>query len=330
LKELFILLGKSTNFGAMRFELFRDISPFGKLVLTFFLMGSSYLVIFILTILVAVPIFGTSFTEIIELFRTGDFTNNINLLTFFQISYSAGLFLIPALLAGFLFHGKTLDYLSANKKPFGLSLLLSILVIIGAVPLINFLAEFNMNLSLPERLSGLEARLREVELESEEMMNLFLSDTSISRFLINIIMIAVVPAIGEEFFFRGVLQNIFTEWFRNRHAGIIIAAILFSFMHFQFLGFIPRILLGALFGYLLVWTGSIWVPVMAHFINNATAVTFYFLYNRGLISDQLNTIGSDNESLIYTISSILFLTLVMGSIYLVETRKANQSQGPVA
>ena len=314
----------------MRYELFRDIKPFGKLALTFFLMGSSYLVIFILTILVAVPIFGTSLSDLIELFRTGDFTNNINLLTFFQITYSAGLFLIPALLAGFLFHGKTLDYLYANKKPFGLSLLLSILVIIGAVPLINFLAEFNMNLSLPERLSGLEARLREVEQESEEMMNLFLSDTSISRFLINIFMIAVVPAIGEEFFFRGVLQSIFTEWFRNRHAGIIIAAILFSFMHFQFLGFIPRILLGALFGYLLVWTGSIWVPVMAHFVNNATAVTFYFLYNRGLISDELNTIGSDTESLIYTISSIFFLILIMGSIYLVEKRKVNQSQGPVA
>jgi hypothetical protein len=111
--------------------------------------------------------------------------------------------------------------------------------------------------------------------------------------------------------------------------GIIIAAILFSFMHLQFLGFIPRILLGALFGYMLVWTGSIWVPVLAHFVNNAIAVTFYFFYNRGLIGDELNTVGSDKESIIYTISSILFLILIMGSIYLVGKRKANQFQGPV-
>ncbi len=313
----------------MRYALFSDLKPFGKLAVTFFLMGSCYLVIFILSIVAAMPIYGKSLSDIIELFTSGDFASEINLLSFFQITYSLGLFLIPALLAGFLFHSNSLEYLSAREKPVGLTLLLSVLVILASVPVINFLAEFNMNLSLPERLSGLESRIRETESEAEELMNLFLSDTSVSRFVINLIMIAVVPAIGEEFFFRGVLQRIFIEWFRNRHVGIIIAAILFSFMHLQFLGFIPRILLGALFGYMLVWTGSIWVPVLAHFVNNAIAVTFYFFYNRGLIGDELNTVGSDKESIIYTISSILFLILIMGSIYLVEKRKANQSQGPV-
>ena len=285
----------------MKYALFQDLKPFGKLVMTFFLMGSCYLVIFILTILVAIPVFGMTLSEIIEMFRTGDFARHINLVSFFQITYSAGLFLIPALLAGFLFYGNSLEYLSAKKMPVPLTMILSVLVVLGAVPLINFLAEFNMNLSLPEKLSGLEERIRETEAEAEELMNLFLSDTTISRFLINLFMIAVVPAIGEEFFFRGIMQRIFTEWFRNRHVGIIIAAILFSFMHFQFLGFIPRILLGILFGYMLVWTGSIWVPVLAHFVNNAIAVTFYFLFNRGLISEELDTIGSDKESVLYTI-----------------------------
>lgn len=294
--------------------------------MSFFLMGSCYLVIFILTLLVAVPVFRMTFNEIIEMFRTGNFANHINLVSFFQITYSAGLFLIPALLAGFLFYGNSLEYLSANKIPVSLTIVLSVLVVLGAVPLINFLAELNMNLSLPEKLSGLEERIRETEAESEELMNLFLSDTTITRFLINLLMIAVIPAIGEEFFFRGIMQRIFIEWFRNQHAGIIISAILFSFMHFQFLGFIPRILLGILFGYMLVWTGSIWVPVVAHFVNNAIAVTFYFLFNRGLISGELNTIGSDKESILYTISSSIFLVLIMGSIYFVGKRKANQSQ----
>jgi membrane protease YdiL (CAAX protease family) len=308
----------------MRYALFQDSKPFGKLVMSFFLMGSCYLVIFILTLLISVPVFGMTFSEIIEMFRTGDFADHINLVSFFQITYSAGLFLIPALMAGFLFYGNSLEYLSAKKIPVPLTMMLSILVVLGAVPLINFLAEFNMNLSLPQKLSGLEDRIRETESEAEELMNLFLSDTSIPRFLVNLFMIAVVPAIGEEFFFRGIIQRIFTEWFRNHHIGIIISAILFSFMHFQFLGFIPRILLGVLFGYLLVWTGSIWVPVLAHFINNAIAVTFYFLYNRGLINGELNTIGADKESVLYTISSSIFVILIMGGIYFVEKRKANQ------
>jgi membrane protease YdiL (CAAX protease family) len=314
----------------MKYALFRDLKPFGKLVLTFFLMGSSYLVVFILTTLVAIPIYGITINEIIEIFRTGNYADNINMLSFFQITYSAGLFLIPALLAGFLFYGNSLEYLSARGRPFIITLMLSVMVVLGAVPLINFLAEFNMNISLPEKLAGLEQRIRDTETEAEELMNIFLSDTTISRFLINLLMIAVVPAIGEEFFFRGVLQRIFTEWFRNRHVGIIVSAIIFSFMHFQFLGFIPRILLGMLFGYMLVWSGSIWVPVLAHFVNNAIAVTFYFLFNRGLISGELDTIGSNKETILYTVSSSFFLIMIMGCIYLVEKRKANQSQGTVA
>jgi hypothetical protein len=310
----------------MKYALFQDLKPFGKLVMSLFLMGGCYLVVFFLTTLIAIPVFGVSFMEIVELFRTGNYADHINLISLYQITYSAGLFLFPALMAGLLFHGKILEYLSARKTPVLLTLLLTIFVVLGAVPLINFLAEFNMNLSLPERLSGLEQRIRDTEAMAEELMNLFLSDTSVSRFLINLFMIAVVPAIGEEFFFRGLLQRIFTEWFRNHHLGVIITAIMFSFMHFQFLGFIPRILLGILFGYLLVWTGTIWVPVLAHLINNAIAVTFYFLFNRGLVSEELNTIGSDGDSIVYTLSSCIFLILMMGSIYLVEKRKTNQSR----
>jgi len=313
----------------MDYAPFRDLKPFGKLIMTFFLMGGCYLIIFILTFLVAMPLFGKNLSELIEVFTSGDFKNEINLLSFFQVTYSMGLFLIPALLAGFLFSGKSLEYLSGKVRPLGITIILAVLLILGSVPVINFLAEFNMNISLPDKLSGLETRIRETESEAEKLMDLFLSDTSISRFIINLFMIAVIPAFGEEFFFRGVLQRIFTELFRNKHVAIIIGAVLFSFMHLQFLGFIPRILLGALFGYMLVWTGSIWVPVIAHFVNNAIAVSFYFFYNKGLIGDNLNTIGSDKDSIIYTISSILFITIIMGAIWLVERRKSNQYQGPV-
>jgi hypothetical protein len=85
-----------------------------------------------------------------------------------------------------------------------------------------------------------------------------------------------------------------------------------------------------MFGYLFAWTGSIWVPVTAHFVNNTIAVAFYFFYNRGLIGDDLNTIGSEKGSIAYTLSSIIFLVVMMGAIRIAEKRKANRYQEPVA
>lgn len=90
--------------------------------------------------------------------------------------------------------------------------------------------------------------------------------------IVNLMVMAVCPAITEEFFFRGALQRLIGKWSHNPHLVIWSVAILFSAFHLQFYGFIPRMLLGAYFGYLLLWSRSIWVPVFAHFVNNATAV----------------------------------------------------------
>ena len=92
---------------------------------------------------------------------------------------------------------------------------------------------------------------------------------------------AILPAIGEELLFRGVFQRLLTEWTRNIHWGIILAALLFSFFHFEFYGFLPRFLLGVFFGYLFVWTSSIWVPILAHFTNNFIIVVYSFYQATG-------------------------------------------------
>ena len=83
---------------------------------------------------------------------------------------------------------------------------------------------------------------------------------------------AVAAGITEEFLFRGALQRIIGKWTYNHHIIIWSAAIIFSTFHMQFFGFLPRMLLGAYFGYLLYWTRNIWIPVFAHFVNNAIAV----------------------------------------------------------
>lgn len=109
------------------------------------------------------------------------------------------------------------------------------------------------------------------------------------------LLIALVPAIGEELLFRGVFQRLFTEWFRNIHWGIWISAILFSAIHFQFFGFLPRLFLGVIFGYLLELTSSMWVPIVAHFVNNLTGVIIaFFISPDSVINQPINNLHYSN------------------------------------
>jgi len=103
---------------------------------------------------------------------------------------------------------------------------------------------------------------------------------TIGALLVNLLMLAVIPAIGEEFIFRGCLQRLFNQLTKNHHIAIWLTAIIFSSIHLQFYGFIPRMLLGAMFGYLFVWSNSLWLPILGHFLNNATAVITAYVYQQ--------------------------------------------------
>jgi membrane protease YdiL (CAAX protease family) len=150
-------------------------------------------------------------------------------------------------------------------------------IIFFSLPFIQFLSQFNQGISFPEGLKGIENWLMNKEESAQELTKRFLSADNWQGLLVNVVVVGVLPAIGEEFVFRGIVQRIFSKWTRNAHLGIFIAAFLFSAMHIQFYGLFPRFFLGVLFGYLLLWSGSIWLPVFGHFVNNASAVVvFYF------------------------------------------------------
>jgi membrane protease YdiL (CAAX protease family) len=101
-----------------------------------------------------------------------------------------------------------------------------------------------------------------------------------------------MAALGEEIFFRGVLQSLFERYLGNSHAAIWIAAAIFSFIHFQFYGFFPRLLLGAFFGYLYVWFRTIWVPIVAHFFNNGWTLTMHYMYQQKQIDIDPEQMGT--------------------------------------
>jgi membrane protease YdiL (CAAX protease family) len=227
------------------------------------------------------------FIIVIMLFTTAGSGNELNLdlsnpkfITMMRVSQLIGaliIFVAPAFIFAHLLFEDRINGLTLNRAPKLTILFLSVLLIIAAQPMISWIAEINEGLRLPSALAPLEAWMRQSEKTMKEMTEAFLSDRSYSGLAANLFIIAFIAAFGEELLFRGVLQKTMIGATRNIHVGVWLTAIIFSAVHMQFFGFIPRMLLGAVLGYLYVWSGSIWVPVIVHFINNGAAVLMTFI-----------------------------------------------------
>ncbi|HSG67511.1 MAG TPA: CPBP family intramembrane glutamic endopeptidase [Bacteroidales bacterium] len=233
------------------------------------------------------------------------------LLKYLQLVNTLGLFLFPPLVFALLTDRKPLSYIKLDRSPSLLSTIAGISMIIVILPFLHWTAGINEMLKLPEFLAGLEDWMKESEAQAAEITKLFLSTGSFKGLLVNMLMIAVLPALGEEFLFRGVLLRLFREWTGRVHLAVIISALLFSALHLQFYGFIPRFILGLILGYLFVWTRSIWVPVIVHFVNNGVAVTAAWLYERGTSHTDVESLGSADQPFMIVSSLVMVIALVI-------------------
>ena len=241
----------------------------------------------------------------------------ITLLKFFQIVQSIGIFIIPPIIIAWLIHGKPAVFLRYKNFPIFKSILLVIAIVYFAEPLINWINEINSKLVLPQSLSKIQEWMVQSEDQATKITEAFLKTTSFSGLLFNLFMIGFLPAIGEELLFRGIIQQLLKKWSGNAHLAIWISATLFSALHLQFFGFLPRLLLGAMFGYMLEWSGSLWLPIIAHFVNNATAVVAFYLLDKGMISKDIDKVGTSSDGSTYMVLvSIFFLYLFFRSLYL--------------
>lgn len=200
-------------------------------------------------------------------------------------------------------------------------LLLSVLILLVSMPFISLIAHLNQMLVLPNWLSGLENWMKDLEQSAEKTTNLLLSGESIIDYLSNLFFIAIIAAVAEEVFFRGALQQLLVKLFKSKHAGVWSAALIFSMMHLQFYGFLPRVILGALLGYLFVWTRNIWIPILIHFLNNALVVTFNFFFKDNSI---YQAIENPSFTPLFIFSGILSLclTLCLLLLYRAKTFKS--------
>lgn len=203
---------------------------------------------------------------------SADITQYPDMMRMLQLVSAIGTFLFPALATAWLCSHNLKEYLCIGKMPDGKILMLTLISMFLLSPSISLTGLLNKQMELPTFMGPIEDWMRAQETTAEHLTELLLSGNDPFTLVMNLIVIAIAAGITEEFLFRGALQRILSQWTPNYHITIWGAAFLFSAFHMQFFGFLPRLLLGAYFGYLLYWGKNIWIPVFAHFTNNAFAV----------------------------------------------------------
>lgn len=235
--------------------------------------------------------------------------DDVGMLKVMQIFQSIGIFIVPAILIARLASPAGFSFLGFSKTAQPAAFAWMLLILIAAQPVVVYTGVLNQAIRLPEFLSGIESWMSDMEERAMSLTESFLHVTTLGGLLVNLLMISVIPGLGEELFFRGLLQKLFHAWLKNIHVAVVLSALLFSALHMQFYGFIPRFFLGLLFGYLFVWSGNIWYPVLAHLLHNAIPVTVYYLHARGTIQTAFDEVGTGSVAWIYALSGFVFMVI---------------------
>jgi membrane protease YdiL (CAAX protease family) len=212
------------------------------------------------------------------------------------------------------------EYLKTNFHFPWLLIVLVFAIMMLSTPVMEFLGNINAKMVLPKSLQGVQDWMRKSEDDTKKLSDMMMEMNTIWGMIFNLLFIGLLTAIVEEILFRGCLQTIFLKWMKNKHVAIWITAILFSAFHMEFFGFLPRLMLGVLFGYFVAWSGSIWPAIWGHFVNNGTAVVVTYLYQHKLV----NTNPDEQQVFThvgYIISFVITLLLLLAYRYISAKRQ---------
>lgn len=241
----------------------------------------------------------------------------------FRVRVIAGInqvftFLLPALITAVFLARKQWKSFLGFRSITSLNVLVKgVLFILAAYPVAQVLYWLNLQVTLPDWLADLEKM-------ANQAIYFLLSTDRPEELLQNILLIGLLPALGEEFLFRGILQKQLMRWTQNPAFAIWLAAIVFSTIHFQFQGFLPRAFLGAVLGYLFWWTNNLWIPVVAHFLNNSMQVVVQFLFR-----DEFDVLQSSEGNMLSQPlePATLILGLFSGIVLVYLGRKLKTGEG---
>lgn len=208
------------------------------------------------------------------------------------------MFIIPAIATAVMITRRPADFICARHTPVTAPFILIFVIAICSIPAMNAVVRWNENLTLPSSMQPMMDWMRGMEDAAKAYTELLVGTSGTGRLILSILIVAILAGFSEELFFRGALQRLLSTSGMNHHGAIWLAAVIFSAVHMQFFGFVPRLILGAYFGYLLLWSRSIWLPVAAHALNNALAVVAFRLESNADSAAQISTIGQNPSSMI--------------------------------
>ncbi|MBE8712915.1 CPBP family intramembrane glutamic endopeptidase [Sphingobacterium hungaricum] len=295
----------------------------------------SLMILLILTL--ALSVFVSIALVLIEIIRSGSLHNFVSngqtfsfgsiesewALYLFLACGSIGTFFLPAYFLQRIEKDQVIYFPKDSAAPaiYGLVFLF----LLAFSPLMGIIGEWNMNMTLPKSFEALETWMKTQEDQMAGLTERLVMVTSWGSLFANLLVMALIPAIVEEYYFRGVLQNIAQRIVINPHVAIFITAIIFSAIHVQFYGFFPRMILGVFFGYLMLWSNNIWAPIFAHFVNNAsvTIIAFYYAQQGKTYQDLMSM---DSYSIFVYIASLV-LSIAFGYLIFKLSNKKQPTHG---
>lgn len=304
----------------MKTSFFRQLSPGLQILLLMILALISLLVFAFISYAICKGIYGInvldpSFNQQPEM---PGFKESQRIL---MLANQLGFFLVPAILLHFLTSGDGNPLLRIQPFPNRKVIFHAVVLILSSQLPINQLLIWNQEIVNSGVFGNSGSAMIEMENQANELTAVLIGNGGLMDTFIALFIFAFIPAIAEEFFFRGAIQTKFIASFRNAHLGIWITAFVFSFIHMQFLGFIPRFILGAMLGYAYFWSGSLSLSILLHFLNNALGVILMSQLNSAESASQVPASGG-----ISAVLWLIFSTMIsIGALYFIRKELKGES-----
>jgi len=287
----------------------QDRSPLNMLLILVFFILIAGTAAFSLFLLAGSAIFNMKINDFINISEKLP-VSEISIVRFSLVAQQLSFFLLPSVLFLLIYLKREsgIELFSGNVKT--TEILMVFILAFMATYVTTWTGIINSKLIFPQRFSGLEEWMKEKESKAAEITGFLMKTPDAYTYILNLLIMALIPAISEELIFRGVIQQVIRKLFHSGHLAVWITALIFSAIHLQFYGFLPRLILGLIFGYIFLWTGNIIVPVAAHFFNNSIAVTFSFILGWDRIAEAFS-----GDS-VMKITDVPFFQILIGSIVL--------------
>lgn len=278
------------------------LSYFGQLAILIGFAGVGIVISSVLAVIIWMLMTHQSFTTMATDILLPAYANAAKLI---QLVMSFCMFFLPAYFLALLISRKPLQYMQYNLQLNKRQVYLVIAMVFAGLFLSGALTQLNQIIPIPKKW---ETSFKAMEKAYTEGVKGMASMKNIGDYLYTLLVIAIAPAIFEETFFRGGLQNILVKWTKNAAVGIIITSIIFSAAHSSYYGFLPRFGLGIILGYIYYYGKNIWLNILLHFLNNGFAVTMlYFATKNGQLKDD----ALDDTTFPWYIGIVAVIVLVL-------------------